>query len=199
MNSKSTKLLNKEYIYSTSHMRNLMVNRVKRRVSCFPKATYYKPREIPFCDLEIVNLSIEELEAIRLCDLLQVEQNEAADRMGVSRKTLWNDLQRARQKVVDTLVNGKAIEIAGGEYVNSGECRVDFICEACRHEWEIECIGRPVCCPKCDSRNIYRLGGDGRGKRLIENNYCCPKIGKVAVNDKVGSERNDKDSYTLDE
>jgi len=47
-------------------MYNLMVNRVKRRVSCFPKATYYKPREVPLCDLEIINLSIEELEAIRL-------------------------------------------------------------------------------------------------------------------------------------
>lgn len=63
-----------------------MVNKVKRRVSCFPKATYYKPREIPLCCLEITNLSIEELEAIRLCDLLQIEQSEAADRMGVSRK-----------------------------------------------------------------------------------------------------------------
>ncbi|WP_269849841.1 DUF134 domain-containing protein [Methanosarcina horonobensis] len=45
-------------------------------------------------------LSIEELEAIRLCDLLQIEQSEAADRMGVSRKTFWNDLQNARQKVL---------------------------------------------------------------------------------------------------
>ena len=35
-------------------------------------------------------LSIEELETIRLCDLLQIEQNEAADRMGISRKTFWN-------------------------------------------------------------------------------------------------------------
>ncbi len=118
-------------------MCNLMVNRVKRRVSCFPKATYFKPREIPLCDLEVINLSIEELEAIRLCDLLQVEQNEAADRMGISRKTFWNDLQKARQKVVDALVNGKAIEISGGEYVNSGECKVDFLCKDCEYEWEI--------------------------------------------------------------
>ncbi len=84
-----------------------MVNRVKRRVSCFPKATYYKPREIPLCCLEIANLSIEELEAIRLCDLLQMEQNEAADRMGVSRKTFWIDLQRARQKVLMLLLMEK--------------------------------------------------------------------------------------------
>ncbi|KKH46665.1 hypothetical protein EO93_15305 [Methanosarcina sp. 1.H.A.2.2] len=71
-------------------------------------------------------MSLEELEAIRLCDLLQVEQSEAADRMEVSRKTFRNDLKKARQKVADALVNGKAIEISGGEYVNSGECKVDF-------------------------------------------------------------------------
>jgi predicted DNA-binding protein (UPF0251 family) len=182
-------------------MYNLMVNRVKRRVSCLPKATYYKPREVPLCDLEIINLSIEELEAIRLCDLLQVEQNEAADRMGISRKTFWNDLQKARQKVVDALVNGKAIEISGGEYVNSGECKIDFICQDCKHEWEIPCIqGRPLSCPKCESGSVYRIGGDGRGKRLIENNYCCPKkIGKMAVNSKPVSVENDKNSHTIDE
>jgi predicted DNA-binding protein (UPF0251 family) len=53
-----------------------MVRKVKRRVSCLPKATYFKPREIPLCDLEIINLSIEELESIRLCDLLQVNHND---------------------------------------------------------------------------------------------------------------------------
>lgn len=153
-----------------------MVNRVKRRISCFPKATYFKPREIPLCCLEIANLSIEELEAIRLCDLLQMEQSEAADKMGVSRKTLWNDLLRARQKVADALVNGKAIEISGGEYINSGECKVDFLCKECDHVWESkrnQC--RPTICPNCGSNLIFRLGGDGRGKRFVEDDYCCPK------------------------
>jgi uncharacterized protein len=150
-------------------MCNLMVNRVKRRVSCFPKATYYKPREIPLCDLELINLSIEELETICLCDLLQTEQNEAADKMGVSRKTFWNDLQKARQKVADALVNGKAIEISGGESVISGECKVEF-------------------------------GGDGKGKRLIENDYCCPKMkGKATVTTKAGSVISDKNCHTIDE
>jgi uncharacterized protein len=177
-----------------------MVHRIKRRVSCFPKATYYKPREIPLCDLEIANLSIEELEAIRLCDFLQVEQNEAADRMGVSRKTFWNDLQKARYKVVDALVNGKAIEISGGEYINSGECRVEFLCKECKNEWELKCNeGRPSRCPKCSSEKIYRIGGDGRGKRLIENNYCCPKKMGSSSNYKTGSEISDENSYTIDE
>ena len=153
-----------------------MVNKVKRRVSCLPKATYFKPREIPLCCLEIVNLSIEELEAIRLCDLLHMEQEEAADRMGVSRKTLWSDLQNARQQVADALVNGKAIEISGGEYVNTGECKVNFLCKECDHIWEAKFNqSRPSSCPNCDSSLIFRLGGDGKGKRFIDNDYCCPK------------------------
>jgi uncharacterized protein len=158
------------------HKSHLMVNRVKRRVSCLPKATFYKPREIPLCCLEITNLSIEEIEAIRLCDLLQIEQNEAADKMGVSRKTFWNDLQKARQKVADALVNGKAIEISGGEYVNTGECKVNFLCKECDHIWEAKFNqSRPSSCPNCDSGLIFRLGGDGKGKRFIDNDYCCPK------------------------
>ena len=132
-----------------------MVDRVKRRVLCLPKATHYKPREVPLCDLEIINLSIEELEAIRLCDLLHIDQNEAADMMGISRKTFCNDLQKARQKVVDALVNGKGIEISRGEYVNSGECRVEFHCEGCGHSWELQSNGElPAGCPMCGARII---------------------------------------------
>jgi hypothetical protein len=162
-----------------------MARKVKRRVSCFPRATYYKPREIPLCDLEIINLSIEELEAIRLCDLLHVEQNDAADTMGISRKTFWNDLQKARQKVADALVNGKAIEISGGDYVNSGECRVEFFCRGCGRTWEASCNERrPDGCPACGSVSIYRKGGDGKGRRMTENGYLCPKEirGTAAVN-----------------
>jgi predicted DNA-binding protein (UPF0251 family) len=153
-----------------------MVNKVKRRVSCLPKATYFKPREIPMCDLSIIRLSIEELEAIRLCDLLQTEQNDAADLMGISRKTFWNDLQKARQKIADALVNGKAIEITGGDYVNSGECKTEFLCRECGKGWETPCSeGRPECCPGCTSKSIYRKGGDGKGKRLTDEGYRCPK------------------------
>ncbi len=166
-----------------------MVNKVKRRVSCLPKATFFKPREVPLCDLEIINLSVEELEAIRLCDLLQVEQNEAADMMGISRKTFWNDLQKARQKVVDALVNGKAIEITGGDYVNSGECKVEFLCIDCNNMWESPCNkARPCACPACSSKSIYRKGGDGRGKRLTENGYRCPKNVTLKEGSKNGSE-----------
>jgi predicted DNA-binding protein (UPF0251 family) len=60
---------------------------------------------------------LEELEALRLVDLEDLTQEEAAARMGVSRKTLWNDLQQARKKVVSALVNGQALHIDGGDYI----------------------------------------------------------------------------------
>jgi uncharacterized protein len=82
-----------------SHLCNLMVNRVKRRVSCLPKATYYKPRDVTLCDLEFINLSIEELEAIHLLISFMLSKLRSLKTMRISwKKTFWNDLQKARQK-----------------------------------------------------------------------------------------------------
>lgn len=73
----------------------------------------------------MARLSIEEMEALRLVDLLGLPHEEAAGMMGVSRKTLWRDLTSARRKLVEALINGWAIQISGGDYVlrGSGEKR----------------------------------------------------------------------------
>ncbi|MBP2146822.1 putative DNA-binding protein (UPF0251 family) [Methanofollis sp. W23] len=62
---------------------------------------------------EVVPLRPEEVEVLRLVDLEGLDQTAAAESMGISRKTLWRDLHRARRKVADALVHGKAIRIAG--------------------------------------------------------------------------------------
>jgi hypothetical protein len=62
-------------------------------------------------------LSLEELEAVRLVDLLELEQEEAASYMGISRKALWNDLSSARKKISVALVYGMGILIDGGSYI----------------------------------------------------------------------------------
>ncbi|MEA2053783.1 MAG: DUF134 domain-containing protein [Candidatus Thermoplasmatota archaeon] len=72
-------------------------------------------------DIDVVNLFIEEFEAIRLVDLVGLSQVEAAVQMGISQKTLWNDLTSARRKVADAIVNGKAIRIEGGSYIVNKE------------------------------------------------------------------------------
>jgi predicted DNA-binding protein (UPF0251 family) len=64
-------------------------------------------------DSRRVILSHEELEALRLVDLLDLTQEEAAGQSGISRRTLWKDLHEARKKVADALVKGKIIEIEG--------------------------------------------------------------------------------------
>ncbi len=87
--------------------------RGKRRVGWTPTETSFCPREEAQFE---VRLRVEEVEALRLVDLLNHTQEEAAVEMGVSRKTFWKDLKSARKKVAEALTEGKRIKIEGGSY-----------------------------------------------------------------------------------
>lgn len=63
-----------------------------------------------------VVLSIEEIEALRLSDLLEMDQDAAAESMDISRGTFQRIVYSARKKTADALVNGKRIRIEGGHY-----------------------------------------------------------------------------------
>jgi predicted DNA-binding protein (UPF0251 family) len=65
-------------------------------------------------DLEVVSVSLDGLEALRLADLEGLYQEAAADRMGVSRATFARILAAAREAVAKGLVHGHALEIGGG-------------------------------------------------------------------------------------
>jgi uncharacterized protein len=82
----------------------------------------YEPRCCPHEDGIVISLQPEEIELIRLVDLEGLEQEEAATRLGVSRKTAWRDLHEARRKIADALVNGKGIEMAGCQKAAEGRC-----------------------------------------------------------------------------
>ncbi len=60
----------------------------------------------------MVSLTMEELEALRLKNVLELDQTEAAKQMGTSQSTFQRILSSANKKVADALINGKAIEIA---------------------------------------------------------------------------------------
>lgn len=64
-----------------------------------------------------VKVTLEELEAIRLVDFLDLQQQEAALYVGVSRKAFWNDLRSGRKKVASALIYGLGIVIEGGSYL----------------------------------------------------------------------------------
>ena len=94
--------------------------RSQRWVTDVPDVEFFKPAGVPLRELEVMEITIEELEAIRLTDLEGLTQEQAAERMGISRRTFWNDLTEARKKIALALVNGKAIHIKGGDYTIAG-------------------------------------------------------------------------------
>jgi predicted DNA-binding protein (UPF0251 family) len=87
-----------------------------RCVSFMPRVTYFKPAGVPLALLKVVCLSVEEAEAIRLKDLEGLEQEECARWMRISRSTFHRVLGSARKKVAESLINGKAIIINGGNF-----------------------------------------------------------------------------------
>lgn len=108
-------------------------------------------------DLNEVQLTIDECEALRLSDLLDFSHEEGGRQMGVSRATFGRILQKARRAVADALVNGKAINIEGGNFKLMSKERV-FECESCRSRWsEPLGTGRPSACPKCGHAEFHRI------------------------------------------
>lgn len=62
-------------------------------------------------NLEIVELTTEELEAIRLKNLEDFDQAGCAKKMNTSTSTLQRILGSAYKKIAEALINGKAIKI----------------------------------------------------------------------------------------
>jgi uncharacterized protein len=128
-----------------------------RRIAALPNVTYFKPAGIPMRELEEVNLSFEEAEAIRLKDLEGLEQEPAAEQMNISRPTFQRILTSARRKIADVLLNGKAIRIEGGNFeISSRRCKC-----VNRHEWGIsfeELENNPgIKCPICNTSEISMI------------------------------------------
>jgi len=59
-------------------------------------------------------MSIDEFEAVRLADLEELKQEQAACLMRISRPTFSRIIASAHKKISDALVNIKAIKIEGG-------------------------------------------------------------------------------------
>ena len=137
-----------------------MVRPRKNRIVAFdPDVSYFKPRGIPMIDLQEAHLTVDECEAIRLADLLNMSYEEAGEQMGVSRATFGRIVQRARRRVADAIINGKAINIDGGNYSVINEKRI-FMCRKCNNTWEEPSgTGRPKNCPSCSHEQFYRIWG----------------------------------------
>jgi uncharacterized protein len=87
-----------------------------RRVGFIPQVTSFTPSGMQNSRPQEVKLTIEELEAIRLKDVEELELEECAQEMNVSRTTFSRILDSARKGIADALLNGKAIIIEGGNF-----------------------------------------------------------------------------------
>lgn len=122
-----------------------------RRVEFFPTDDYFIPLGKPKCELEEILLKIEELEAMRLKDIEELNQEECAERMQVSRQTFQNIIDSARKKIAIALSEGKAIRISGGHYTTN-QCK--FKCIDCGNVYEINFEQDKDACPICRSEKV---------------------------------------------
>ena len=85
-----------------------------RKISHPPLMQGFKPFGIPRNRLGAVTLLYDEYEAIRLLDYEGLNQDQAAERMNVSRPTRTRIYEQARKIIAQALVEGQMINIEGG-------------------------------------------------------------------------------------
>jgi len=85
--------------------------RLGRNINFDPHVTFFKPQGIPIRELEVVELSHEEMEALRLKNIEELDQNTCAKKMQTSQSTFQRILASARKKISLALIDGKAIKI----------------------------------------------------------------------------------------
>lgn len=86
----------------------------RRRVCSEPEYTEFLPKGSTGYD--VVILSTDEYEAIRLVDFEKKTHEQCALQMDISRTTVTEIYERARFKLADSIVNGKRLVIEGGSY-----------------------------------------------------------------------------------
>lgn len=86
--------------------------RIRRRICEIPKHLSFSPDS----SNGVVNLLVEEYEAIRLIDYKGLTQEECSQIMGISRTSVQKMYEEARYKLTQSLVEGKVLLICGGDY-----------------------------------------------------------------------------------
>ncbi len=120
-----------------------------------PKIQGMKPIGVPGKLLEQIILSINEYEAIRLCDYENFDHQTSAEKMGVSRPTFTRLIDKAHKKIAESIVGVKDLIIEGGNYsftkhlIRCLECGIVSTIKKTEIEYN--------CCPECESTNVVHL------------------------------------------
>lgn len=105
-----------------------------RKVCGLPAMACFCPESVQPDGLETVVMTVDEYETVRLIDLKGYTQQDCASQMQVARTTVQKIYDSARRKLADSIVNGKRLQICGGDYRVCGGCTA--------HGAEVEACGR---------------------------------------------------------
>lgn len=124
----------------------------EKRIGCHPGRRVFRPAGIPIRKSEIIQVNLEEFEAIRLADVEGLRHEEAAEKMGTSRPTLTRILNSARKKVGTALTEARPLVVEGGNVL-------------------LEDIPEVTCC-RCD----MKLSGPAEST----GTWNCPRCGRTS-------------------
>ena len=92
-----------------------MARPVKRRRVCgLPPVGAFRPEGGP--GGPVIEVTVDEYEAVRLIDLLGLTQEECAAQMNVARTTVQAIYDSAREKLARMLAEGRPLAVQGGTY-----------------------------------------------------------------------------------
>lgn len=116
--------------------------RKHKKVCCLPESNLYGPVKSHAAE-EMIVMTVEEYESIRLIDLEALTQEECAERMQVARATVQSIYKEAKYKIAESLVNGNILKIEGGDYKLYNEKERQIGCSRCRKR-RCEQIGKGI-------------------------------------------------------
>ena len=88
----------------------------RRRICAMPGCRRFGPSGGCAGERDVVVMTLDEYETIRLIDLNFMTQEQCAEQMNIARTTVQGIYNSARTKLAKCLINGMELEIGGGDY-----------------------------------------------------------------------------------
>jgi predicted DNA-binding protein (UPF0251 family) len=127
-----------------------------------PLFTEFKPIGVSSKNLDMIQITLDEFEALRLADYLGLDHSEAADEMEISRSVFTRLIEKARGNIARLIVEGKMLTIEGGNVHFKNNI---LKCNQCGHMFKIPFSQKVSECPSCNSESLHNLaGGFGHGR-----------------------------------
>lgn len=103
-----------------------------RKICSLPKNNLFGPINQSDIENEIITMTVDEYETIRLMDLEGMTQEECAQKMDVARTTVQRIYNEARLKIAKSLVDGALLKIEGGDFKLCDAAEPLFVCKRCQ-------------------------------------------------------------------